>query len=76
MWGIITIIAFGVMIYVVSWANDSLFTYLGEDDFAHKPVYSYWTMTKPAICFCFGLAVIAIAVFWFCFDIWFLGITW
>ena len=71
---VFVVASFALMVYVVAWANDTLFTYLGEDDFAHKPVYSYWALTKPAICLCFGSAVMSMIAFCVCFFSWFFGI--
>lgn len=56
--------------FIWSWANDSLFTYLGEADIngVMESCYTYDLMTLPAriVCFLCGCAAIAASVIsWF-----------
>ena len=57
--------------FVWSWANASLFTYLGEADINGKmeSCYTYDTMTLPArivcfLCGCGAIAVFVVSWFW------------
>ena len=52
--------------FVWSWANDMLFTYLGEVEINGRTeaCYTYDTMTLPARIVCFLCGVAAITIFW------------
>lgn len=66
-----TLIVLGIIIssgcfFLWSWANDNLFTYLGDVEInGHmEACYTYDTMTLPARIVCFLCGVAAITIFW------------
>ena len=66
LWVIVTAILVSIGCYFVwSWANDSLFTYLGEAEIngVMEACYTYDTMTLPTRIVCFLCGVGAIVVF-------------
>ena len=53
---IAAIVLTGICIYVVSWANYYLFTYLGDDN--GQMIFTYHALTIPARIFAMGFAIL------------------
>jgi len=55
--------------YLVSWADNRLFTYLGDDDDG-KHLYGYHALTIPSCFFAIGVKILSLAIFikiWGCY---------